>query len=267
MNASACVSSRTGRLIEARFVRPLNDGERGKLEGHLVSCHACAERYRRLQLAERVAAHGPEEGLFEPSAFEIERIAGDLGLLEPPKRAWRLSLSAPMIAVTASVAVCLAALVVVLPTADDQLVPRGEISTELSFAAYAIDDTGAVRPLERTVSARDHLKLRASWADGAARSLAAVRVVMVSESGEVRVEALGRPVGESGDAFDVATVPGTIALKGLTAGSWAIYVVGGDVRTPLESLGPLVRSRPTAARLNEALEGAQAQRFDVLVEP
>src|SRR5688572_17153957 len=97
MNPS-CVDGGARRLVDARFLRVLDTHERTELESHLVACVACSERYRRLQLAERVAAVGPDRAFDEPSPLEIERIARDLDLVERPvdRFAWLKNLRAAM---------------------------------------------------------------------------------------------------------------------------------------------------------------------------
>ena len=76
MNAE-CIGGSAKKLVDARFVRLLDDRERSALETHLAACGFCGERYRRLQLAERVVAVGAERAFEEPSPLEIDRIAAD----------------------------------------------------------------------------------------------------------------------------------------------------------------------------------------------
>src|SRR5262245_44459267 len=142
---ATCVASREAKLVDARFVRPLSEREKRRMEDHLVACGTCRERYRKLQLADRVAAFGPDDELDRPAPVEVDRIAQDLGLLEPPRpRRW---FSLPIFG-TASTLAAVALAVVLFLRPSDELVEKGDANTGITFSAYAIADGGSPRLLE-----------------------------------------------------------------------------------------------------------------------
>lgn len=266
MNA-VCLGGRAAKLVDARFVRILDHRERARLEDHLIACGACAERYYRLQLADRVAANGPDDAFDCPSVFEIERIAADLGLTgPPPKRA--LGFRWPAFAGLLGAAALSLMLVIggPLQKPTEEFVSRGASGAALTFAAFVIDGPSAARPqavrphdVSSPVAADAHFKLRASWADGATRGLEGeVRVVLVDADGVSRVVSLTAPEAP----FDVASVRGAVSLAKLPPGLATIYVVTGAAdATALTVAGT---SRPSAEVFAAQIgDQVTAQRFDL----
>jgi hypothetical protein len=242
-----CVAKREGKLIDARFVRPLSDGERSKLEGHLVACGWCRERYRKLQLADRVTAFGAAAELDVPAPIEVERMARDLGLLDPekPKRAWfDLRIAGAVVAVAFAV--------VLFVRPSDDLVERGAAPAAVTFSAYAGGE-GAWRLLEpgAQVAASEHLKLRASGeANGG------VEVLLVGADGRVEHVHLLAPVS--------SLVPGAIALEGLPTGKLTAYLIAAKSFDPALARR-LAAARAPAKELASALGGASVERIDLEV--
>jgi hypothetical protein len=217
-----CIGGPARKLVDARFLRTLDAKERGALEIHLSACGFCTERYRKLQLAERVAASGAERAFDEPSPFEIDRIAIDLGLIERPRRRWAELLRSRIFTagIPALAVATLIALVVVSPRAlfEERPIERGESGG--AVAAYVVSSGGAIRALDgdRRVRPSDYLKLRIQVADErASRSLAAIEV----SCDGVR-ERIAMPM--SGER--TISVPGAIALAALSRGSAVMHVVG-----------------------------------------
>jgi hypothetical protein len=228
-----CVGGRGNKLVDARFLRALDGAERGELERHLVACTSCSERYRRLQLAERVASVGPERAFEEPSPFEIERMAMDLGLVDRPERRWSaflrsrfLTTALPALAVTAAVS-----LFVIAPRTlfEDRPVERGEVANgPITVAAYVISANGDIRALagDPRVHASDYLKLRVGFVD-AARSRAAHAV-------EVRFDGFDRTFDLPNPGELAVSVPDAIALAKLPVGKSRVEIeVIDEAKHPL----------------------------------
>lgn len=211
-------SNRHDRLVDARFERDLSPEERASLEAHLVAAPEAAERYRRRHLIERVTALGPERALEEPSPMEIERIAGDLGLLEPTEaRAWWRRFFALRVLGPAMVAVT-AMVVLLVSTPRSELQERGA-SPSWSASAYAVSSTG-VRPLGGEVSRSEHLKFRITRAP--TDELTALSAVVVDATGRAFVVALEvPPVGD-------ATIPGAVPLDAAAVGPAVVWLVAAD---------------------------------------
>jgi hypothetical protein len=276
---STCVGGAARKLVEARFVRPLLGTERERLEHHLGACAFCSERYRRLQLAERVAARGPG-AIDEPSPAEIERIAFDLGLAGDGSVAsdWGavkerllglLGGRGPLAALAGVLALVLLLIWVRPPRLgpEDGLVPRGEHGANaVSFQLYVVAADGSIRlnALEQPVSAADHLKLRASWT-GEAPLSGAIEVYLVPHDGAVRrirLEAPARASSPGGAA--VASVPGAVGLDGMPGGRAKVVVVAG----PEHDLSKLLAEAPDldpAALAARAGPGTSVERFEIEV--
>lgn len=248
--------------VERAFTHP----ERGvpdSLRDGLASSAALAERYRRLQLAERVAAHGPEAALETPSPAEIDRIAAGLGLLEPaPRRLWRWTwAAAPAFALVAAVL-----LLVVWPRPTPEVVQvRGGAATGASFAAYAVGADGGFTPLaDARVTAGTRLKLRLSWAE-APVALDAVWVAVVPASGPVRVTRLAAPAGR------LAAVPGVVALRGVPGGPVQVYAIAATARLDEAAVRAAVAGRlpdgevEGEAEVGSALGAAGVTRWTAVV--
>jgi hypothetical protein len=244
---NACTARRDGKLIDARFARALSGRERSRMEDHLILCGTCRERYRRLQLAERVAAFGGDGDLDAPSPFEVERIAEGLGLGAPRRRSW---LDLRWFAGAVSVAAAVALAGVYLRTGEDDLVARGGAEVKPSFSLYALSDRGA-RPLSRgeSVSSGEHLKLRVSGAP-----VEGVHVVLVASDGRIEHASLAAPRDGS--------VPGAVSLADLPAGTLTAYAITG--RFDLETIRSLASTRAGSADLARALgPGASVERFEL----
>ncbi len=263
--SAACIGGSAAKLVDKRFVQHLGTKDRVRLEDHLVACGWCTERYRRLQLFDRVAAAGPD-GIDVPSSFEVDRVAADLGLLADPKPAptwWRW----PAFSGLAMAAALSLLFVVNVPTTPPgEFTARGAIAAPLSFSAFIIEGPNAVRPHDRDlpVPANAHLKLRAAWSDGETRDLdARVRVLMVDADDVARVVSLDPPR----TAFDVVSVPGAVSLDKLPPGPATIYVVVGA--SDPSALTVAGTSRPTVDALKREVSGAIAiERFDLeIAEP
>ncbi len=256
MSAVRCDDRRCRRLVDRSFTRGrLSATERTDLEEQLAACPDCRERYRRLQLAERVAAHGPELAFERPSPAEIDRVADALGLLEPtPVRAgWRRP--AALLGLAAALAVGLLLALRPAPTPDDGLAPRGDgAAPGPSWAAFAIGPDGAIQPSRPglEVGAGASLKLRVAWS-GAERGRlpGPVWVILVPASGPPLVTRLEAPDGP----FAAASVPGAVRLDALPAGRLTIYARAGP--EPDDVLLRHVATRPPAEGL-----GAGVGRWD-----
>lgn len=264
MSAVRCDERRCRRLVDRSFTRGrLSAAERAELEEQLAACPDCRERYRRLQLAERVAAHGPELAFERPSPAEVDRIADALGLLEPtPARAgWRRP--AALLGLAAALAVGLLLALRPAPAPEDELAPRGDgASPAPSWAAFAIGPDGAIRPSRAglEVTPGTSLKLRLAWSGQARGRLPGpVWVVLVPASGLPLVTRLEPPDGP----FAAASVPGAVRLDGLPPGPLTIYARAGPEpdaalllriagRPPAEQLGPDVGRWDWRVRAPEA---------------
>jgi hypothetical protein len=275
-----CIDGRGPKLVEARFLGTLPAKKREHLEAHLIACSACAERYRRLQLADRLAAArgelAPEDAAREPSAAEIDRVAGDLGLLAAPepRRSWWLS---PIFG--ASVAIGSAALVTMLVVLGrssrdpvEELAARGSVEARISFAAYLIGTDGAIRRHDPSakVSPKDHLKLRASWQGASAPS--PLRLVLVPAVGSPALIALEAPKrsGEGSSSSEAASgsVPGAVSLETLPPGKALAYLIAGPIDES-RLLGHAA-ARPSAAALLAAIGDAGTatiERIELEVAP
>ena len=140
------------------------------MEEHLTACGGCRERYRKLQLADRVIAFGAEGELDQPSPVEIDRIARDLGLLDAER-------TAPLVVDGVVVRRCgvgggAGGDVAVVREAERRAGRAGRAPDGVTFSAYAIDDASGPRLLEggrERASASEHLKLRASNASAISR--------------------------------------------------------------------------------------------------
>ena len=251
---ATCTAKRAAKLIDARFLRPLSPRERSKMEDHLGACAVCRERYRKLQLADRVAAFGEEE-LDRPAPIEIDRIAQDLGLFEAPRvrTPW---FALPLVGTAAALA--LVAVLFVKPS--DELIERGAGPAGMTFSAYAISSEGP-RLLEDggRVGASEHLKLRASWGESA-RDIDGVDVLLVGGEKLVHVR-LAAPDRTS----EVASVPGAISLSGFSKGRLTAYVIAAK-SFDLERVRSLAESRAPPEELVEALDAAAGERIDLEVE-
>jgi len=259
---------RDERLLDACFVRQLSAREYARLDALLLSSPELLQRYRRLQLAERVAAHGPEAGLETPSFAETDRIAARLGLLQPaPVSArWRAWLRRPpwIFQLTFAAGLALLVLVLVPKPAPEHIQMRGQVEAQVSFAAYRLSPQGqfsALQPGDK-IHSKDRLKLRMSWADAPPQATGALWVAMIDAQGEVRTEALQTPSGQ------IAAVPGVVGLWGLAPGPAWVYVVSAP-GLQAGALMSAVRARPTQDELRAELEAFGVLRvpIEVLEEP
>jgi hypothetical protein len=248
---NVCAGGEGRRFVDARFLRPLADRERVELETHLSSCAWCGERYRKLQLAERVASVGVDRALEEPSALEIERIAQDLHLVESTGQSlgWWRALRGSIAGYSAVIAVAAAvAIFFAIRPPKEVLLERGGAAVGVSFSAFVIAADGAIRAHEPAVavSNTDHLKLRVSWSAAAPRI---VYAVVALSDGTVELAELGEPSG----APTGATVPGAISMAKVPAEGAELWVVASD--EPLD---------PEAAK---TLAREHGQRFRLLLDP
>lgn len=218
------MTSRLDRLVDQRFSRSLSTNERHDLEAHLASSPVATERYRRLHLMERVAALGPERALEEPSPLEIQRIAHDLGLLEPEVAQvsfWTWLTSIRTVGFSLFAAAAFAAALLLIPNAET-VTERG--GTSWSASAYAVSSAGVER-LGDTVSTTQHLKFRVTREGEGA--LDALSVVILDASGARHVVAVEAPTFET----DTASVPGAVALDGFPSGATTVWLVRGAADT------------------------------------
>lgn len=278
---SACVGGAGPRLVELGFTRSLAPDERLVLEDHLKSCGECLERYRRVQLAHRILAIGPERALDEPAPLELERIAEHLGLVAPARptlfeslartassarlglatlssSARALALVVAFVAGTASAVVLLS-----LPAGDRELVARGG-ARAVSVALYAVSPSGEVTPIAPSgtrVVAGDHLKLRLS-APREAPTLGAVCVAVVPRGAPPRVSCLPPPVLVDG----ASTVPGSVVVT--EPGPASIVVVASSTHEDPRALEALLVRHATNDELAKSLGGhaLAIDRVDVVVQ-
>lgn len=258
MSTTTCVGGKDARLIELRFLRRLSEAERRRLEGHLLGCGPCQERYRRLQRAERIAAHGVEGAAESPSPFELERIAADLGLdqPEPPRR-----LGWPWPFVWAGALAVAAALLLFLRPPPELLQDRGGVVAPLSFAVFTADPGGAVVALETQARLQPGapLKLRVSApAPVAAPALAAVFVgaaapVVVALPGLSQVSA-------------PTTVGGLLTIPEVPSGEVWLYLVAAAAPLDPLTLSQAVADRPEAQVAQERLSALVVERRALRVE-
>lgn len=230
------------------------------MEGHLTACGSCRERYRKMQLAERVAAVGPEGDLDAPAPFEVERIAQDLGLTDPPRRPLSL-LGLRTFGAAASVALAVAVAAIFLRPPDDGLVARGGAPTGISFSAYAVSQVRQVRPLAGgdQVFPADYLKLRATWA-GDVGAIHGVEVVLVDAAGRVEHAHLEAPPPAAS-----ASVPGAVSFAGMAPGALTTYVIAAP-DFELERVRRLVTARAPPDEVAAALdEGAVVEQLELVV--
>lgn len=259
---------RDERLLDACFTRPLSPREHERLDALLLSSPELLQRYRRLQLAERVAAHGPEGALETPSFAETDRIAARLGLLQPaPASArWRAWLRRPpwIFQLTLAVGLALLAFTLVPRDVPEHIQMRGQAGAQVSFAAYRLSPQGQFHQLEPgdAVHSKDRLKLRMSWAEAPTEVSGALWVAMIDAQGQVRTEALQTPSGQ------IAAVPGVVGLWGLAPGSASVYVVSAP-GLQAGALAAAVRSRPSEDALRAQLNayGVLQVPIEVLEEP
>jgi hypothetical protein len=247
---ATCVAKREGKLIDERFIRPLNEREKRSMEDHLTACGVCRERYRKLQLADRVVAFGEE--IDQPAPAEIDRIAHDLGLFDAPRNPpW---FAVKWFGAAASVA-ALAVMLLLFVKPSDELVERGGTDAVMTFSAYAIAPEGP-RLLENgaRVTTAEHLKLRAS---GDAH-ISGVEVLLVASDGTLDHVHLAAP--------QRSTVPGAISLSGLPPGKLTAYVVAAP-SFDLEKVRPLAARRADPQDLARALGDASVERIELEVAP
>lgn len=239
------VTPKDEKLVEARFTRALSPREEARLKDALAASPELSERYRRLQLAERVAAHGPEGGLEAPSPFEVERGARALGLMDPPARrrwVWTPWLAGASLALAAGVA----ALVVAPVGMQEALQARGGAVSGASFAAYVVAPEGGFAELRDGVelTPEHRLKLRLSF-EGPPTPLDAVWVALVPATGAPRVERLSAPEGA------MAAVPGVVGLFGLPPGPVTVYVLAAPGAVDAGEVAAAVAGRPEGAALED----------------
>lgn len=246
---STCAGGPAPRLVDARFLRPLEDRERTELETHLSSCAWCGERYRKLQLAERIASVGMERAVEEPSALEIERIAQDLHLVESTvsQPSWLRILQSKLAGYSALVAVAAAVvLFLVLRPPQEILLERGGSTPGVTFSAFVINADGSIRPHDPAmpVKAGDNIKLRASWTKD---QPAFVYAAIYLSDGTVQLAKLEAPQGPSTGA----TIPGAITLSKLFAGA-ELRVIGSEVELDDEAAKTLAKQEGQLFRLEVA---------------
>jgi hypothetical protein len=253
-----CTGGPAKKLVDARFVRPLSERERADLESHLVGCASCVERYRRLQLADRAAAHVGDD-LRAISPVEVERIAGDLGLFGPAKKEARLWFPAWALAFAAAAAV----LIAISPLAPrEELIERG--GAELSrptFAAYVIGGDGKVRAHRsgEVLHQSEHLKLRVSRPDLSRPLLPLFIYVAGATPAVVPLEA---PRADE----VTASVPGAFPLSSLPKGRTILYLVAARA-IDRGAVDPLVKQHLPPEEIAHALgEGATVERLELEVE-
>jgi hypothetical protein len=260
---SSCVGGGARKLVDQRFLRPLSPPERERLEAHLVSCAHCNERYRRLQLAERVAAGpvGEPTGPYEPSPSELERVAMDLGLLGAEAAVPRLwpRLFPPLMVGAAS----LAAMVLVVTSirsgkVEEEPVARGPTASRtISFETYVVSEQEIrLHAAKMAVRPSDHLKFRASYFGGA------LAVALVPASGPITVVDFSIP----GDgASSAVSVPGALSLASLPPGQAIAYLIAG--KGSGDPIRQVVESRPSAQAVKDALHAAAVERIELEVAP
>lgn len=254
------LTPRETKRLERSFSGPLSPRQRARLEADLAASAPLAERYRRLQLMERVAAHGPHDALETPSFLETERVAERLGLLEPAPRprSWRAALPPWVFGAALVASVGLALLVVLPPPPQDVLQTRGEGGAQVSFAAYRLSADGAFTPVQAGAELvpSDRLKLRLSWAS-APGHLEAVWVALVAADGRVKTTRLSAPEGA------IAAVPGVVDLWGLPPGPAELYVIGTQGELSPAALRSAVLARGSDVQTQATLGAAGVMKVSV----
>lgn len=252
------------RRLRDNFLGGISEVETAKMQDSLARSPRLAERYRRLQLAERVAAHGPQEALERPSPAEVDRVAARLGLLEPEPApsVWRARFAPWMFGAALAVSAALALFTVMPSAQQDVLRPRGGAATGASFSAYVVRPGGGFERIEpgARLGDQDRLKLRLSWS-GAASALDAVWVVVVDGSGRVEVTRLEPPAGALG------AVPGVVGLWACASGVAKVYMVAAPTPLTKARLRAAVDGEPSAEVTASRLDAAGVQRFEVVIEP
>jgi hypothetical protein len=258
MTTTTCVGGSAARLIELRFLRPLNEAERHRLEGHLTTCGACQERYRRLQRAERIAAHGVDGAQELPSPFELERIAADLGLYqpEPPRRrAWAWPL-----AWVGALAVA-AVLLVFLPPPREFLQDRGAEVAPANFAVFTADRAGGVVALETQATLQPGSPLKLRVAAPTPVALPGMAAVFVGEGPPVVITLPGL------DHVDApTTVGGVVVVPELPNGAVWLYLVAASAPLDPALLSRSLADRPEVLVAKERLSALVVERRLLQVE-
>jgi hypothetical protein len=264
-----CTGGADRGLIDARFIRTLNDRERVRLETHLSACAFCGERYRRMQLAERVASVGPDRALDEPSALEIDRVAQDIGLFDPPRRSI-LAARPWLLGVPAAAAALGLTLLVAVPRSSTQIeeapVARGASAKQVSFAAYVVDAGSKIRALGGGRARQgEYLKLRVSVNGAAREALSDIQVSIVSDSGATSVTKLSVPH----DASPIRNVNGAISLAAVPSGHAIVYTIGASGELEAGAIERSVQGAPAADAVAKTLGDRVlgVDRFELLVEP
>lgn len=224
---------RAEKLVDQAFLRPLDHRERERLERHLMAYQESGERYRKIQLAQRVIAApsaSPQELLEEPSPAEIERIAQGLGLFEEAPREsrkvfawWPMGLSAAALA--------LAGVFALGPDlgrfgarTDPGLVARGG-EVEISFSTYIIRAKGGIEAARDGVPLRpeDHLKFRVSWPKKQT-PLQGLWLVFVPQTGAPWARSLDAPQPSS----EAVSIPGAVAVRRAAPGPLSVFILSSD---------------------------------------
>lgn len=257
MTTPICIGEGGQRLVEARFAGVLKAKEQERFERHLAACAACQERYRRLELAERVAAHGPS-GAHEslgPGAYD--RVAADLGLHDPPNPrapwAW-LSLS------VAGVMAVAAALVLFLRPPAELLIDRGDQGA-VSFAVFAAGSGGEVVPLQKDLPLRPGTPLKLRISAPAPTPIGGLVAAFVA--GE-RVEWI--PLEAPGSVEAATTVPGVVVVPPLAAGPAWLYLLGAERPLDRSGLEQALRSGPTPEALRAKASLVVVERRALVIE-
>ncbi len=226
-------NKRAEKLVDQAFLRPLDAQERELLERHLMAYQESGERYRKIQLAQRVIAApsaSPEALLEEPSPAEIERVAQGLGLFEeaPEKRAsvfawWPLGLSATALAL-AGVFALGPERSGVSPRPDPGLVARGSERVR-ELATYIIRAKGGIEAARdgAELHPEDHLKLRVSWPK-AQTPLRSLWLVFVPRAGAPWARSLDAPKPSS----EAVSIPGAVAVRRAGAGPLSVFILSSD---------------------------------------
>ncbi len=253
-------SKQASNLLDLAFTTGLDPKQQERLQEALVGSAELCERYRRLQLAERVAAHGPEVALEAPSEFEIDRMARGLGLMAPAPRVFRLRRWVRSWFVPAGLALSAAVALFALnvPAPEPHLQARGS-AEGLSLSAYVVSAQGQITELSSgaRLEATDRLKLRLSW-QGEAQPLSAVWVGIVDHEGRVTMSELTAPEAQ------LATVPGFVDLPG-TTGPVRVYVMGTHRGLSQSALKSALSLRPDSEDLPSELKTIGAYHIDIEV--
>ncbi|HEX2660708.1 MAG TPA: hypothetical protein VHU40_20650 [Polyangia bacterium] len=244
------------RAMRAHFQGRIQPADETALRAHLPTCASCRDRYDRHALFAKLVPGQPNASV---------RLARGLGLApEPPaRRAWRLAVPIPALAVAAALLFALGT----LRRSDDRagFASRGAVAAAPALWVYRVPAQGAPQAIGGTVHADDELAFAYSNPGGDAFAL----VFAVDEARRVFWFHPGWAAGEPAPrAVAVRSGSGPHELSAairhpLHAGPLAIYGWFTSEPTDVAAVEQAVK---TAARFDGLTTPAGAQLARVLVE-